>query len=157
MILDLRDVVGVNGLSKPFDYSPDLSRALDDKYTAVVGIARAVGKIRNSAGALSMTALLTAELSAVCARCLRNFTQTVEYEFCADLSGSENARDDPELYFVGDGFLDLDDVIVTELVLNVLDNPICRPDCPGLCQTCGADLNAAACGCRTQTDPRLAV
>jgi uncharacterized protein len=25
--------------------------------------------------------------------------------------------------------------------------PLCRPDCRGLCPTCGADLNAGSCAC----------
>jgi len=33
---------------------------------------------------------------------------------------------------------------------------LCREDCQGLCATCGADLNAGACGCppRTAIDSR---
>lgn len=33
-------------------------------------------------------------------------------------------------------------------LLDGVPTPIlCRPDCAGLCPTCGADLNAGACGC----------
>jgi uncharacterized protein len=36
--------------------------------------------------------------------------------------------------------------------------PLCRDDCRGLCPTCGANLNLAACGCKNEwEDPRLAV
>ena len=32
----------------------------------------------------------------------------------------------------------------------------CRPDCKGLCPTCGANLNQAACACtRDDFDPRF--
>ena len=35
--------------------------------------------------------------------------------------------------------------------------PLCRPDCAGLCPTCGADLNAGECSCpRGEVDPRWA-
>jgi uncharacterized protein len=33
--------------------------------------------------------------------------------------------------------------------------PLCRPDCPGICDQCGTDLNLSRCDCdRTPTDPR---
>jgi uncharacterized protein len=33
--------------------------------------------------------------------------------------------------------------------------PLCRPDCAGLCPTCGIDLNSATCDCVTAVvDPR---
>lgn len=35
--------------------------------------------------------------------------------------------------------------------------PLCRPDCPGICPECGQDLSIAACRCdRTPTDSRWA-
>ena len=34
---------------------------------------------------------------------------------------------------------------------------LCRPDCRGLCPTCGVDRNRLECACRTEEpDPRLA-
>ena len=33
--------------------------------------------------------------------------------------------------------------------------PLCKPDCKGLCPSCGKDLNLGACGCTHETiDPR---
>jgi len=33
--------------------------------------------------------------------------------------------------------------------------PLCRPDCPGMCAECGQDLNLGRCGCaREALDPR---
>ena len=35
--------------------------------------------------------------------------------------------------------------------------PLCRADCPGLCQQCGADLQVDRCSCtRAERDDRLA-
>ena len=37
-------------------------------------------------------------------------------------------------------------------------NPLCRPDCKGLCPECGANLNEGMCACsRDEGDPRMAV
>ena len=47
-------------------------------------------------------------------------------------------------------------LVVRELVLlDVPSTPLCRPDCAGLCLTCGANLNDGPCGCAAApTDPR---
>ena len=42
-------------------------------------------------------------------------------------------------------------------VLDMDTKSLCRPDCAGLCDTCGANLNLGPCSCRKQRDPRLAV
>ena len=36
-----------------------------------------------------------------------------------------------------------------EVLLGVPDAPLCRPDCAGLCPTCGADRNVGPCDCDT--------
>ena len=45
------------------------------------------------------------------------------------------------------GRLDLTPMVREEVLLAIPDSPLCRPDCAGLCPTCGADLNAGPCGC----------
>ena len=36
--------------------------------------------------------------------------------------------------------------------------PLCRPDCQGLCPVCGKDRNVDPCQCQVEwVDPRLAV
>jgi uncharacterized protein len=46
-----------------------------------------------------------------------------------------------------DYMLDLGEVLRQELVLHTPIQPICSPDCPGLCETCGADLRTQPCAC----------
>ena len=52
---------------------------------------------------------------------------------------------------------DLDEILTTAFVLNMDSKLLCRPDCKGLCCRCGKNLNDGPCGCRPETDPRLAV
>lgn len=54
--------------------------------------------------------------------------------------------------------LDLTGMARETLLLAMADAPLCRPDCPGLCPQCGADLTTAPCGCQAQrTDERWAI
>jgi uncharacterized protein len=64
---------------------------------------------------------------------------------------------DPEAFeLVGDQ-LDLTDVVREVVLLDVPSTPLCRPDCAGLCLTCGANLNDGSCGCvAAPADPRWA-
>jgi len=47
------------------------------------------------------------------------------------------------------GQLDVSAMVREEILLAIPDAPICRDDCPGLCPTCGADLDDGPCGCDT--------
>jgi uncharacterized protein len=69
-----------------------------------------------------------------------------------------DGEDDPAAYPIPEGtnVLDLREPIREELVLNVPPFPLCREDCAGLCDKCGADLNSGSCDCRPDRDPRWA-
>ena len=57
-----------------------------------------------------------------------------------------------------DGMIDLAPLVRELSLLSVPIKVLCRPDCQGLCQQCGANLNFGECGCeREEIDPRLAV
>ena len=57
-----------------------------------------------------------------------------------------------------DGMIDLAPLVRELSLLSVPIKILCRPDCQGLCQQCGANLNFGGCGCeREEIDPRLAV
>lgn len=47
--------------------------------------------------------------------------------------------------------LDLTEVIRQDLLTRLPLQPLCRPDCPGLCPECGAELGRGACDCRQAT------
>jgi len=51
--------------------------------------------------------------------------------------------------------LDLRPVVRELVLLDAPLTPLCRPDCAGLCPTCGADRNLRTCGCEPPpVDPR---
>ena len=58
----------------------------------------------------------------------------------------------------GVSYLDLGAICWEEFVLALPVNPLCRPDCKGLCPQCGANLNDGPCQCAPEEgDPRMAV
>lgn len=53
-----------------------------------------------------------------------------------------------------DFVLDLREPLRQYVLMSEPLKPLCRPDCAGLCPTCGEDLNSGPCGCPTDVDER---
>ena len=88
-------------------------------------------------------------LAEQCSRCLRPAKAIVRADFedealpSVDLqSGSPLASaEEPDVLRVDDHHeLDLEPVVRDAISLAEPIAPLCRPDCPGLCETCGVDL-----------------
>ena len=110
----------------------------------------------------SKRVLLQAEaeyvLSAPCDRCLREvelpfeIRRTLEIDF----SKSEGEREE-EMSCLSGYELDVDRFIFEEILVVFPTKILCNENCKGICNVCGADLNAGQCGCdRTVIDPRMA-
>ena len=104
---------------------------------------------------LEYTASFT--LDHTCDRCLKDFQR--EYQLSFDHivvpSLSNNDNDD---YIVAEGeSIELNDIAVTDLLLQLPTKNLCKEDCKGLCPRCGKNWNDGPCDCRPEVDPRLAV
>jgi uncharacterized protein len=54
-----------------------------------------------------------------------------------------------------DDIVDLEPLIRDALLLELPAVPLCRPDCKGLCPSCGVDHNLTSCDCSdAEPDPR---
>ena len=69
----------------------------------------------------------------------------------------QRTRTDPDAFDLEGDQLDLAAMVREIVLLDVPTTPLCRPDCAGLCPTCGANRNDEACGCvEAPADPRWA-
>ena len=157
MRLNLREIINMPGGSVDFDYEPDLSEYEFDSVSGFISPLRAKGSITNIAGVLTLRAELTADLMCVCARCLREFKKHVELRTEAVIAEEVQNEDNPDIFLLDGDYIDVDEVIVTAFVLNMDQRFLCSEDCKGLCDKCGKNLNEGPCGCKAETDPRLAV
>lgn len=97
---------------------------------------------------------IAAPWRAECTRCLGPAEGSVDFEF-RELF--ERAPREGESYRLGHDTIDMEPLVREQVLLELPLVPLCRPDCRGLCATCGADLNHGPCGCdRTVADPRWA-
>ena len=157
MLLDLREIIGVPGGKVQFDYEPDLTDAAIGSVISVKRPSRAAGNVVNSAGVMTFSANVDAVCTCICARCLVEFEHPVHQQITAYLTEGEAGGEDPEVYFLQGDKVDVDEIIVTEFLLETDQRLLCREDCAGLCDKCGANLNDGQCSCKTEIDPRLAV
>jgi DUF177 domain-containing protein len=98
------------------------------------------------------------ELIGPCVRCLEPAATEIEIdarEVDQPMTNDEELRSP----YVSDGELDVDRWANDALVLALPTQPLCRPDCAGLCSVCGESLNNAdpdAHRHQTGGDPRMA-
>ncbi|MEP7048389.1 MAG: DUF177 domain-containing protein [Ilumatobacteraceae bacterium] len=61
----------------------------------------------------------------------------------------------PDAFEIVGDQVDLARMVRENILLDAPVAPLCRPDCAGLCPTCGIDLNAGTCDCVSAVaDPR---
>jgi uncharacterized protein len=89
------------------------------------------------------TGTVRARATGECVRCL----DPIDENFVADFqemylyeAPSKTEDDDEEELVLEDDQLDLEPVLRDAVVLALPFNPLCGPDCPGLCPECGARL-----------------
>jgi len=157
MLLDLREIIGVPGGRVAFDYSPDLSEAISESIVMVKQPSRAAGNVSNKAGILTFSANVDADCVCVCARCLEEFDYPVRQQISVLLTEKGEDGGNPDGYFLQGDKIDAGEIIITEFILGLEERILCRPDCLGLCENCGCDLNTEQCSCKIAIDPRLAV
>ncbi|MDO5498538.1 MAG: DUF177 domain-containing protein [Propionibacteriaceae bacterium] len=77
-----------------------------------------------------------------CGRCLEPISNAVEIDIQELYLYPGTDPDDVEASRMEGETIDLEPLVRDEVVLDLPFMPLCREDCAGLCQTCGANLNA---------------
>jgi uncharacterized protein len=86
---------------------------------------------------LVVTVDIRAPLRMTCARCLEDYSSELKTD--AIFNYQVKPAD----------VVDITDDVRQEIILGYPMIPVCRPDCKGLCRTCGHNLNVAACAHQT--------
>ena len=108
-------------------------------------------------------------LAVACSRCVdiihRDFTAEMRVVYLPpstrlQIEGEEgvDAEEELDLYMHDGTILDLRPPVYDNILLAFPVQPLCRPDCAGLCQVCGGNRNEVLCTCQeTAGDPRFAL
>lgn len=87
-----------------------------------------------------VTGTAFAEVSGQCSRCLEPIEGERSFEL-QELFFHPGKEVDEEESLIVDETIDLEEVLRDAVVLELPFSPLCDPDCPGLCQDCGFNLN----------------
>jgi uncharacterized protein len=101
------------------------------------------------------------DLEQECGRCLEPARSTIVSDITDELlptidivTGQPELIDaDPDTPRINANHeVDLTDLIRQDIVVQQPLQPLCRPDCPGLCPNCGLELQTGACRCEDTGD-----
>lgn len=111
--------------------------------------------LRTDAGIL-VTADLATTICTLCSRCLTQagvpVRLEIEEEFYPTVDVATGAPlpppDEPTPFLIDEHhILDICEAVRQQRILAEPMQPLCRPNCAGLCADCGADLNKGSCAC----------
>jgi len=109
-----------------------------------------------------VTGTARAQTAGECVRCLDPVGATVEAElqelyFYEAPEPVGDAEELDALRLVDGDYLDLEPALRDAIVTALPFQPVCRPECPGLCSRCGARLAEEPDHSHDEADPRWAV
>jgi uncharacterized protein len=94
-----------------------------------------------------VTGTASGPVAGECTRCLEPFTDHLELEltelFAYPDSATEQTTEEDEIYRLVDDMIDLEPVLVDAVGLELPLQPLCEPDCAGLCPECGVRMAIA--------------
>lgn len=118
-----------------FDY-PELHLTPDLELSDLKGSAR----ITRTAQGLLVQVKMHASITTECSRCLTEMQQPLNVEYTELYAFSPRTAGESGLILPEDGRIDLAPLLQEYMYLEIPINPICRPDCRGLCPVCGEIL-----------------
>lgn len=155
--VDLSDKLENPGESLPVSGRIDVdSYTVGDKELALPHGANYDVVLTNAGDGILVTGIVRADVTGECDRCL----ETAAFEVSGEIEEYYlfEEPEDPEEYEDGfelvssDRVIDLGEAISDAVVMDTPFVVLCRPDCEGLCPTCGANLNDGDCGCAKQSE-----
>lgn len=156
MLLDLKELFDHDGAVKDVGYPLDMTGVVFGGGHPFCSPVEVSAHVENRSGIVTIGIKADFDFSTVCDRCMapidRRFTYTFSHQLIEHLE--EDYNDDyieaPDLS------LDLDDLVSSDILLELPSKFLCRGDCQGLCQKCGHNLNLGDCNCdKAEIDPRL--
>ncbi len=153
----LVDDIPKEGLKLEFSLDPDWVRERvtdpgdDFKFEGEIHVKV---ELHKSSNGIKVKGSYSGIASLVCPRCLDSFQSPMEESFHIRLMSETLVYGKRELHLTikdldieyFDGIVvDLEDIILSELVVNFPHDKLCSEDCRGLCPVCGVNWNHESC------------
>lgn len=156
MKIDISNLFNGDDKSVSINYNLPLDDLVYSTYNPIKKGANIKGSVYQTANVVHLEADVAFDFTGYCDRCAEQVNRVMNFSLNKILVPQlANDVDYDDYIVVEGGILDLDELITEEIQLFLPSKLLCRPDCKGLCQSCGKNLNFGNCGCRKNIDPRM--
>ncbi|MCJ7721290.1 DUF177 domain-containing protein [Candidatus Bathyarchaeota archaeon] len=135
-------------MNQPIGYSRVLPFQMDQvdisEDISLINVEGSIDLSRMQDG-IRVQAEFNGENESECGRCLEPFIDTIHSEFEEIFLFSNVDATEDEMKIPEDGNIDVEPFFSDYMLMELPISPLCKPDCKGLCDYCGQDLNQAIC------------
>jgi uncharacterized protein len=158
--VDLEGLALSSGQARSIDLEVDLDpiELGGQTYSPAGGGSEARLDVSRTTTGYALRLRFASQLTGPCVRCLEDAATDLEVD-AREVDQGGTADDELRSPYVSEGDLDIDHWANDALVLALPSQPLCRPDCAGLCPVCGESLNDADPEAHRHSqggDPRMA-
>ena len=116
-------------------------------------------RLESATEGVLVTGTVNAPIAGECGRCLDPVSDEFYVDACELFaypgSVTDETTEEDEVHRIVDDLIDVGPVVRDAVVLGLPMTPLCRPDCAGLCPTCGQRLDDLPAGhTHDELDPR---
>ena len=156
MVLDLKEVFERDGAAKTVSYELAISDIELDGGHPFSSPVQVTATASNKTDIVRLNINADFEYDRPCDRCMKPLVTDMNYSFEHRLIASLCGDDDGDYIETPDYSLELDELVISDILLELPLKFLCSDDCKGLCPKCGTDLNTSRCSCDNRViDPRL--
>ena len=156
MLFEFKSVFQNEGEEKQVNYKLDIADIDIDGVFPFRTPIDVTATAKNRASLVSLTIRACFSYSRSCDRCSTDFTREMDMLFEHKLAQTLVDDGNDDYIETPDFKLELDDIVISDILLSLPQKNLCKDDCKGLCQICGKNLNEGDCSCeKREIDPRL--
>ena len=156
MLFELKSVFQNEGEEKQVNYKLDIADIDIDGVFPFRTPIDVTATAKNRASLVSLSIRACFSYSRSCDRCSTDFTREMDLLFEHKLAQTLVDDGNDDYIETPDFKLELDDIVISDILLSLPQKNLCKDDCKGLCQICGKNLNEGDCSCdKREIDPRL--
>lgn len=158
MLFELKSVFLNDGEEKKVSYELDIADIDIDGAFPFKAPINVTATVSNRASLVTIKIEAVFDYTRNCDRCSKQFTRQMKMSFTHNLVQSLVDDGNDDYIETPDFKLELDEVVISDILLSLPQKNLCQSDCKGLCQICGHNLNDGECSCdKRQIDPRLEI
>ena len=158
MLFELKSVFLNEDCEKQLTYELDIADIDVDGVFPFTSPVTVTATARNRASLVTLTLDCRYDYSRSCDRCTEQFVRREQKTFVHRLAQTLVDEGNDDYIETPDFTVELDEVVISDILLDLPQKNLCRSDCKGLCPKCGHNLNSGKCECEGKTvDPRLEI